>query len=201
MPKTASRSKSRSTRRTTMRSPKILKNVLQSQVLLWLLVVMAGAMMIMYISKNQLTSLAFLLLVGFLSTFFTKNMVISLLVGILGTLLFRQVMGLKEGMEGKGDEKPAKKAAEEEEEEAEEEEVEEADEEFVSGSSKESLKNASAGAAGGKAFKNNARETMEMLKVQERMMDKAEKMAPRIEKLMSMVSNGPVGGLVGGLSK
>jgi len=75
-----------------------LPNLLKNQVSLWIVSIIAAAMIINYLVKSQFTSLIVLLAVGFLSTMFTKNMVITLLVAVGVTLLFRQFGGVKEGM-------------------------------------------------------------------------------------------------------
>jgi len=155
-----------------------LPNLLKNQVSLWIVSIIAAAMIINYLVKSQFTSLIVLLAVGFLSTMFTKNMVITLLVAVGVTLLFRQFGGVKEGMkEGAGH---AEEGGEEEKEgvtdkskHEEEEEEEEKDN-----------------------FKGiDTMKTMEMMKMQERLLDKAESMAPRVEKLMNKIGGKNMSGL------
>jgi len=152
-------------------------NLLKSQVSLWVVSIIAAAMIINYLVKSQFTSLIVLLAVGFLSTMFTKNMVITLLVAVGITLLFRQFGGVREGMKegaesaekGEDAETPAKNVDEEEEEEKDEDEGE---------------------------FKGiDTMKTMEMMKMQERLLDKAESMAPRVEKLMESLGGKKMAGL------
>tara|TARA_X000000368_G_scaffold97683_1_gene75128 strand:+ start:131 stop:619 length:489 start_codon:yes stop_codon:yes gene_type:complete len=157
-----------------MKVPNLLKN----QVSLWVVSIIAAAMIINYLVKSQFTSLIVLLAVGFLSTMFTKNMVITLLVAVGVTLLFRQFGGVKEGMkEGAGhaeeEKKGEKKSADEEEEDDNETETETETETEQFSTSK----------------------TMEMMKMQERLLDKAESMAPRVEKLMSQFGGKNMSGL------
>ena len=103
MPKTSSRSRSKSRSRSSTKSMKV-PNLLKNPISLWVLAIIAAAMIINYVAKSQFTSLLVILAVGFLSTMFTKNMVITLLVAVGVTLLFRQFGGVKEGMkEGVGD--------------------------------------------------------------------------------------------------
>jgi hypothetical protein len=105
---------------------------------------------------------------------FTKNMVITLLVAVGVTLLFRQFGGVKEGMKegaehAEEEKKGEKKSADEEEEDDNETETE--TEQF------------------------STSKTMEMMKMQERLLDKAESMAPRVEKLMSQFGGKNMSGL------
>ena len=106
-----------------MKVPNLLKN----QVSLWIVSIIAAAMIINYLVKSQFTSLIVLLAVGFLSTMFTKNMVITLLVAVGITLLFRQFGGVREGMKegAEHEDKKDEKDDEEEEEEKEKEDEEE----------------------------------------------------------------------------
>ena len=101
MPKISSRRKNKSRSRNKSRSPlnsMKVPNLLKNQVSLWIVSIIAAAMIINYLVKSQFTSLIVLLAVGFLSTMFTKNMVITLLVAVGVTLLFRQFGGVREGL-------------------------------------------------------------------------------------------------------
>ena len=148
-------------------------NLLKSQVSLWVVSIIAAAMIINYLVKSQFTSLIVLLAVGFLSTMFTKNMVITLLVAVGITLLFRQFGGVREGMK-EGAESAEEKEKKDEKDDEEEEEEEEDKEEFKG---------------------IDTMKTMEMMKMQERLLDKAESMAPRVEKLMMSLSGNKMAGL------
>ena len=143
-----------------MKVPNLLKNPIS----LWVLAIIAAAMIINYVAKSQFTSLLVILAVGFLSTMFTKNMVITLLIAVGVTLLFRQFGGIREGMEGEQD---TEKGNDEEE--------------------KEELTDKKGKSAGKNLPSTN--ETLEMMRMQERLLDKAEAMAPRVEQLMNTFSN------------
>ena len=147
-----------------MKVPNLLKNPIS----LWVLAIIAAAMIINYVAKSQFTSLLVILAVGFLSTMFTKNMVITLLIAVGVTLLFRQFGGIREGMEGEQDNGNDKK----EKEELTDKKGESADKNQPS-----------------------ANETLEMMRMQERLLDKAEAMAPRVEQLMNTFSNSGMPGL------
>ena len=149
-------------------------NLLKSQASLWVVSIIAVAMIINYLVKSQFTSLIVLLAVGFLSTMFTKNMVITLLVAVGITLLFRQFGGVREGMKTDAEHDEDKK--EEAETQAETQAETEAEEE--------------------EEFKGiDTMKTMEMMKMQERLLDKAESMAPRVEKLMESLGGKKMAGL------
>jgi len=149
-------------------------NLLKSQASLWVVSIIAAAMIINYLVKSQFTSLIVLLAVGFLSTMFTKNMVITLLVAVGITLLFRQFGGVREGM---------KTDAEHDEKKEEEKEAEEAEEAETEAEEEEGFKGI------------DTMKTMEMMKMQERLLDKAESMAPRVEKLMESLGGKKMAGL------
>jgi len=156
-----------------MKVPNLLKN----QVSLWIVSIIAAAMIINYLVKSQFTSLIVLLAVGFLSTMFTKNMVITLLVAVGVTLLFRQFGGVKEGMkEGAGHAEGEEKEKEEKEGITDEEEEEDNEKEAST-------------------EKFSTSKTMEMMKMQERLLDKAESMAPRVEKLMNKIGGKNMSGI------
>ena len=146
-------------------------NLLKSQVSLWVVAIIAAAMIINYIANSQFTSLIVLLVVGFLSTMFTKNMVITLLVAVGITLLFRQFGGVREGMK----------------EGAEPEDKKKVDEEDDNNDKKDNMQDNVMGM--------DPMKTMEMMKMQERLLDKAESMAPRVEKLMGSLGGGKMAGL------
>ena len=179
MPKTSSRSRSKSRSRSATKSMKV-PNLLKNPISLWVLAIIAAAMIINYVAKSQFTSLLVILAVGFLSTMFTKNMVITLLIAVGVTLLFRQFGGIREGMEGEqdnGNDKKENKKRQEASEEAAEEE---------------------GGESAGKNLLGNqpsTNETLEMMRMQERLLDKAEAMAPRVEQLMNTFSNSGMPGL------
>ena len=167
MPKTSSRSRSKSRSRSATKSMKV-PNLLKNPISLWVLAIIAAAMIINYVAKSQFTSLLVILAVGFLSTMFTKNMVITLLIAVGVTLLFRQFGGIREGMEGEQD---TEKGNDEEE--------------------KEELTDKKGKSAGKNLLENqpSTNETLEMMRMQERLLDKAEAMAPRVEQLMNTFSN------------
>ena len=149
-------------------------NLLKSQASLWVVSIIAAAMIINYLVKSQFTSLIVLLAVGFLSTMFTKNMVITLLVAVGITLLFRQFGGVREGMKEGAEHEDKKEEKEKKDDEEEEEEKKEDEEEFKG---------------------IDTMKTMEMMKMQERLLDKAESMAPRVEKLMESLGGKKMAGL------
>ena len=174
MPKISSRRKNKSRSRNKSRSPlnsMKVPNLLKNQVSLWVVSIIAAAMIINYLVKSQFTSLIILLAVGFLSTMFTKNMVITLLVAVGITLLFRQFGGVREGMK----------------EGAEHEDKKEGDEEDDNNDKKDNMQDNVMGM--------DPMKTMEMMKMQERLLDKAESMAPRVEKLMESLGGKKMAGL------
>ena len=88
--------------------------VLQNQVVLYLFLFMTLTQIVVFVSKNDITGIVLMCLVGFLTSFFSKNMIVILCVALIMTNL------LKKGMKKVGYEGFEDKEEEEEEEEEEE---------------------------------------------------------------------------------
>ena len=88
--------------------------VLQNQVVLYLFLFMTLTQIVVFVSKNDITGIVLMCLVGVLTSFFSKNMIVILCVALIMTNL------LKKGMKKVGYEGFEDKEEEEEEEEEEE---------------------------------------------------------------------------------
>ena len=98
---------------------KEIQKLLQNKYVLYVVCLLAVFNIFGYLAKEQFNSATFFLVIGLLSTFFTKNMTIVLGIAMIATA-FANSQNIIEGMKPKEDK-------EEEDEEEEEEEVEEED--------------------------------------------------------------------------
>ena len=98
--------------------------VLQNQLVLYLFLFMTLTQIVLFVSNNDTMGIVLMCMVGFLTSFFSKNMIVILCVALTATNLLKR--GMKQiGYEGFEDKKEAEKETEKEsEEETEEEEVE-----------------------------------------------------------------------------
>ena len=93
-----------------MKVPALLKN----KYVLYVLLIVALLNVLGYIALEDYNSLALFVVVGLLSTYFSKNMCVTLLVAILVTSLVavnkRVLEGFQEGKKNKDDKKDSKKS-------------------------------------------------------------------------------------------
>lgn len=115
-----------------MSYPKLrfLAPLLTSRLFLYFLVFVTIVVLFTYVNTRDITSTIALILIGFLASFFTKNMIIVLSVALLFTWVLKYAMKLRhEGFEGKeegeSEEKKEKKEGMENEEKEEKEEKKE----------------------------------------------------------------------------
>ena len=110
--------------------------VLQNQLVLYLFLFMTFTQIVLFVSNNDTTGIVLMCLVGFLTSFFSKNMIVILCVALIMTNLLKKCMkqvgyeGFEDGEEEvdevdnekpkKKDEKPNKKVEKEEDDEEEE---------------------------------------------------------------------------------
>jgi len=108
-----------------------VKNILQNRIVLYILAFIALIEILALASMKDYNSVIIFLIIGFLTSFFTKNMIIILLAAIVFTSVYRRLQegAYKEGMENK--EKKDEKEKPEENSEEEEELKEEKDDEEV----------------------------------------------------------------------
>ena len=99
-----------------------LSVLLRNRNVLYLVLFAAIASLFNFLMRKQLDAVAFFIIIGFITSYFSKNMIIILLTSILSTFFLVQIKMLggrvQEGMDGE----EAEEAAEEGEETAEEEE-------------------------------------------------------------------------------
>jgi len=85
-----------------------VKGLLRNKYVLYLITIISFIHVIMYINNYQYNALALFLLVGFLSTFFTKNMIIVLGVSLIASHFIYFSSNYIEGMKNKKEEKKTK---------------------------------------------------------------------------------------------
>lgn len=86
--------------------------VLQNQVVLYLFLFMTLTQVVLFVSKNDTAGIVLMCIIGFLTTFFSKNMIVILCVVLIMTNLVKK--GMKQvGYEGFEDKKEEKKEEEE----------------------------------------------------------------------------------------
>ena len=78
---------------------KLLKKIFTSKIVLYLLAIYSLLAVLGFLLKNQIENLTFFLALGYLSSYFSKNMIINFLVAILGTNVWASSVreGFKEG--------------------------------------------------------------------------------------------------------
>jgi hypothetical protein len=118
-------------KRSSSKKPEMSMNyLLKSRNVLYVVLFLSVANLFSYLMMKQLDAVAFFIIIGFLTTYFSKNMIIIMLTAVVSTFFLVQIKMLgnvKEGMP-KGDkseeeDKPEKEEGEGEEEEEEEEEA------------------------------------------------------------------------------
>ena len=77
----------------------MLKRLFTSKIVLYLVVFLALTNVVGYLLHKDIRSLTFFICVGYLSSRFSKNMIINLLVAVLSTNIFIANGQLREGME------------------------------------------------------------------------------------------------------
>ena len=102
--------------------------ILQNQFVLYLFLFMVLVQIVIFVNNNDTTGIILMCLIGFLTSFFSKNMIVILCLALVGTSLLQKFLNKSayEGFEEKKDKKDKKKKdenKEETEEEVEEEEV------------------------------------------------------------------------------
>ena len=84
---------------------KIVEPLFTSRLFLYFLVFVTIVVMFTYVNTRDITSVIALLLIGFLASFFTKNMTVILSIALIFTWLLKYAMKLRyEGFEGQEDE-------------------------------------------------------------------------------------------------
>ena len=90
-----------------------MNSLLRSRNALYLVLALAVMNLFSYLMLKQLDAVAFFIIVGFLATYFSKNMIVILLSSMISTFILVQVRLLgnsgREGMENQGDEKKEEK--------------------------------------------------------------------------------------------
>lgn len=74
------------------------KSILYNRGVLYFMVVLALGNLFMFLTKNDLVSVATFVLIGILTSFFSKNMVVILCISVVFSNIIR--FGMKIGMEG-----------------------------------------------------------------------------------------------------
>ena len=116
-------------KRSSSKKPEMSINyLLKSRNVLYVVLFLSVANLFSYLMMKQLDAVAFFIIIGFLTTYFSKNMIIVMLTAVVSTFFLVQIKMLgnvQEGMEGKKDdvEEGMKHGEEEEHGEEEDDEV------------------------------------------------------------------------------
>ena len=113
--------------------------ILQNQFVLYLFLFMVLVQIVIFVNNNDTTGIILMCLIGFLTSFFSKNMIVILCLALVGTSLLQKFLNKSsyEGFEEKKDKKDKKKDENKEETEDVEEEVEEEEKEDDAANSNE----------------------------------------------------------------
>jgi len=88
---------------------KFVETLFTSRLFLYFLVFVTSVVLFTYVNTRDITSVVALLLIGFLASFFTKNMAVLLSIALIFTWLLKYAMKLRyEGFEGKEEEEKDK---------------------------------------------------------------------------------------------
>jgi len=104
-----------------------LHALLRNRNALYVVLFFAAMNLFSYLIMRQLDAVAFFIIIGFLTTYFSKNMIVVMLTSVVSTFFLVQInmLGNKEGMEGMpSDEDASKEKDEKEDEPASDEEAE-----------------------------------------------------------------------------
>ena len=79
---------------------KSAKKMMENKIVLYVVAILAFVNVLGYLAKQNIQAVMFFLLVGFLTTYFSKNMIVVLLTAIVATnlLMITRFSGVKEGM-------------------------------------------------------------------------------------------------------
>ena len=111
-------------KRSSSKKPEMSMNyLLKSRNVLYVVLFLSVANLFSYLMMKQLDAVAFFIIIGFLTTYFSKNMIIIMLTAVVSTFFLVQIKMLGNVQEGMTE---GKEGAEEENGEGEEEEEEEA---------------------------------------------------------------------------
>ena len=196
------------------------KKLLANKYVLYVILFLAVTNVLGYLMSNDINSVVFFVLVGFLTSYFNKNMTVVLLCAMVSTNFFRVTRSYKEGLESKI--KADKQ--EEEEDDNEKEDVEEVEEDVQekNGNSKK-LKGAALDSEDGnwgddrvdyaatleKAYENVeniigkggvekfTKDTAGLAKRQGELMSNMSKMAPILEQATNMLEKFDIGKITG----
>ena len=104
-------------KRSSYKKPEMSMNyLLKSRNVLYVVLFLSVANLFSYLMMKQLDAVAFFIIIGFLTTYFSKNMIIVMLTAMISTFFLVQIKMLgnvQEGMEGKADEEETKEGEEE----------------------------------------------------------------------------------------
>ena len=93
---------------------KFVETLFTSRLFLYFLVFVMSVVLFTYVNTRDITSVVALLLIGFLASFFTKNMAVLLSIALVFTWLLKYAMKLRyEGFEGQEEEEKDKDDKEE----------------------------------------------------------------------------------------
>ena len=189
----------------------VIKRLLTNKFVLYFTVFLALMNVIGYIQKNDMKALPFFVVLGYLSSYFSKNMIINLAIAFLGTNVFIVNGAMREGLTDKERTDAAARAEEEEAKPMSDEEDDKNAEDFGMRTVKNSKKNrpydddddgidridsaATLEASyknlesvlGKGGMRNLAKDTRSLVKQQKQLMQSVKHMNPMIKQLGGMV--------------
>jgi hypothetical protein len=113
-------------KRSSSKKPEMSMNyLLKSRNVLYVVLFLSVANLFSYLMMKQLDAVAFFIIIGFLTTYFSKNMIIIMLTAVVSTFFLVQIKMLGNVKEGMTEGKEGKEEEEEEEEEKKKEEEKE----------------------------------------------------------------------------
>jgi len=157
--------------------------ILHNCFVLYFLLLLAIVQIVYFAGVRDVTSLVTLLIIGFLTTFFNKNMTIVLFLALVITNLLKYGVGSRyEGFEGKDDEKQADKKYDDEKngDKKNEDDKHEDNEKKTSNKDKEAEKSVSEKVD--EQYENLKEEYPKFKVVQQEILSGVQKMAPLLEK-------------------
>tara|TARA_B100001094_G_C18163774_1_gene790832 strand:- start:744 stop:1361 length:618 start_codon:yes stop_codon:yes gene_type:complete len=180
-----------------------INSILQSRYLLYILVLISTINLVGYIQINDGESFTFFILVGYLTSLFSKNMSVVLISAIFFTYLFnRKHQMFIEGLENKNDKNDKNDKSDDQQDGMQNLKPTELDTsdnvKTVSGGDKKKPKlnaaetqvafmNDLSSSIDTKGIERMTKETMDLMQAQETMMNKVESMAPRVQGMIKQM--------------
>jgi hypothetical protein len=170
--------------------PSASGKILYNKWILYLMFIISLVDLTQFYMRGNTNAVFLFIAVGVLTTFFSKNMTVVLVIALALTHIVSYGTGALEGMDGEAEEADEEEADEEEEVEEEEEEVvEDAKEESFSDSKKSIDETAKTVALLSKDTKDLPTQTVELLNKQKELMANMTQLQPLLKKAEDIISS------------